>query len=126
MDKKYINKKVAELIAFKRNQNKFSQKILAEKIGMDSSVLAKIEINKRDLRFYEFVKINNILHFKESELKDLFDCQNTSSNSSNNSNILTIYQSYLKKDKIKISLSIDEKKKLMEEMIDLFKYINSL
>ena len=47
MDKNNINKKIANLIIAKRNQNELSQKELAKKIGMATSVLAKIETNKR-------------------------------------------------------------------------------
>lgn len=119
MDKNNINKKIANLIIAKRNQNELSQKELAKKIGMATSVLAKIETNKRELRFYEFVELNNILNFNGIEIKELLNCKDNASK-----NILTIYQSYLKKDKV--TISADEKKNLIEDISNLLTYINSL
>ena len=113
MDKNNINKKIANLIIAKRNQNELSQKELAKKIGMATSVLAKIETNKRELRFCEFVEFNDI------EIKELLNCKDNASK-----NILTIYQSYLKKDKV--TISADEKKNLIEDISNLLTYINSL
>ena len=106
MDKNNINKKIANLIIAKRNQNELSQKELAKKIGMATSVLAKIETK-------------NILNFNDIEIKELLNCKDNASK-----NILTIYQSYLKKDKV--TISADEKKNLIEDISNLLTYINSL
>ena len=119
MDKNNINKKIANLIIAKRNQNELSQKELAKKIGMATSVLAKIETSKRELRFCEFVELNNILNFNDIEIKELLNCKDNASK-----NILTIYQSYLKKNKV--TISADEKKNLIEDISNLLTYINSL
>lgn len=102
MDKNNINKKIANLIIAKRNQNELSQKNqLKNRNGYQC--FSKIETNKRELRFCEFVELNNILNFNDIEIKELLNCKDNASK-----NILTIYQSYLKKDKV--TISTDEKR----------------
>lgn len=118
LNKTEINKEISKLIILKRNERHLSQKALAEKTGINVTVLAKIETNNREIRFSEFVRLHNILKFNEDEIKILINYQNDTND------IISFYKLYLIKKPIDVN--DEEKKKLINNMLDFIKYINNI